>query len=176
MEVKKWGIPVVFHTLDALFYPCPVLTPGPTHFANARIISPETAFDLFFHKEILQLILHFTNLQGQRFVHEWRDVEKQELPGYLGLLIPAAMFKSQHESTKSLWGRETGRPLFAGTMSPKRFLQINLAVRFDDKLSTNGHTATGGTRSGTCGDYGPYGAPACQKCSTQGGTYVWMNS
>jgi len=117
------------------FYPRPVLTPGPTHLANAKIISPETAFNLFFHEEILQLILHFTNLQGKRFVHEWRDVEKHELQGYLGLLIPAGMFKSQHESTKSRGGRETGRPLFAGTMSPKTFLQINLAVRFDDQLS-----------------------------------------
>ena len=110
------------HETTVPFYPCPVLTPGITHFANARIISPETAFNLFFHEESLQLILHFTNLQGKRFVHEWRDVEKHELQGYLGLLILAGMFKSQH------------------------------------------------------GDYGAYGAPACQKCSTQGGTYVWMNS
>ena len=58
---------------------------------------------------------------------------------YLGLLILAGMFRSQHESNKSLWDNETGRAIFAATMSQKRFLQINLAVRFDDRLS--GQTA-----------------------------------
>ncbi|XP_070710531.1 piggyBac transposable element-derived protein 4-like [Pempheris klunzingeri] len=119
------------------FFPPPILTPGPTHMAIARISSPETAFDLFFTEDILQLILHFTNLQGRRTSKHWKDVSKEELRAYLGLLILAGMFKSQHESTKSLWNRETGvgRAIFAASMSQKRFIQINLALRFDDQLS-----------------------------------------
>ncbi|XP_049923578.1 uncharacterized protein LOC126404422 [Epinephelus moara] len=48
------------------FLPPPILTPGPTHFALARI--PDTAFELFFPKDTQQQILHFTNLQGRRFI------------------------------------------------------------------------------------------------------------
>ncbi len=50
-------------------------------------------------------------------------------------MILAGLFKSQHESVRSLCDKETGRPIFAATMSEKRFLQINLALRFDDRLS-----------------------------------------
>ena len=81
------------------FFPPPILTLGPTHYALARISSTETAFDLFFPEDILQLIQHFTNLQGRRSVNEWIDLIEEELQAYLKLMILAGMFRSQHEST-----------------------------------------------------------------------------
>lgn len=140
------------------FFPPPILTPGPSYFTLARISSPETVFDLFFPDDILQLILHFTNLQGRRSVNGWRDVSEEELRAYLGLLILAGLFRSQHESTKSLWDNETGRAIFAATMSQKRFSQINLTMRFDDRLS---QPETRWLRSQTCGADGAPASPSC---------------
>ncbi|XP_035765650.1 piggyBac transposable element-derived protein 4-like [Neolamprologus brichardi] len=120
------------------FFPPPILTPGPTHYAIARISSPVSSFNLFFAEDIMQLILHFTNLQGKRSVKEWKDTDEEELRAYMGLLVLAGMYRSQHESTTSLWDGETGRVLFPATMSKKRFAQINLAIRFDDRLSRPG--------------------------------------
>ena len=82
--------------------PChsfPILAPEMTYYALARISSTETAFDLFFPEDILQLIQHFTNLQGRRSVNEWIDLIEEELQAYLKLMILAGMFRSQHEST-----------------------------------------------------------------------------
>ncbi len=59
------------HEVTLPFFPPAILTPGPTHYALARIRSPECAFDLFSLDEFLQLILHFTNLQGRRSMNDW---------------------------------------------------------------------------------------------------------
>ena len=57
------------HKESLPFFTPPILIIGSTYYALARINSPETAFDLFFPEDILQLILHFTNLQGRRSVN-----------------------------------------------------------------------------------------------------------
>lgn len=120
------------------FFPSSILTPGPTHYAISRISSPVSAFDLLFAEDLMQLIRHFTNLQGKRSVKDWKDVGEEELRAYMGLLILAGLYRSQHEATKTLWDGMTGRVLFPATMSHKRFLQINRAIRFDDRLSRSG--------------------------------------
>ncbi|XP_005914596.1 piggyBac transposable element-derived protein 4 [Haplochromis burtoni] len=120
------------------YFPSSILIPGPTHYATARISSPVSAFDLLFAEDLMQLIRHFTNLQGKRSIKDWKDVEEEELRAYMGLLILAGLYRSQHESTISLWDGVTGRVFFPATMSQKRFHQINHALRFDDRLSRSG--------------------------------------
>ena len=56
----------------------------------------------FSPEDILQLILQFTNLQWRRSVNEWIDLSEEELWAYLGLLILAGMFRSQHVSTVNI--------------------------------------------------------------------------
>ncbi|XP_031583572.2 piggyBac transposable element-derived protein 4-like [Oreochromis aureus] len=126
------------HEETLRFFPASILTPGPTHYATARISSPVSAFDLLFAEDLMQLIRHFTNLQGKRSVKQWKDVGEEELRAYMGLLILAGLYRSQHEATESLWDGVTGRVIFPATMSRKRFQQINLALRFDDHLSRPG--------------------------------------
>lgn len=53
------------HKESLPFFPPPILTAGPTYYALARISSTETAFDLFFPEDILQLILHFTTCREE---------------------------------------------------------------------------------------------------------------
>ncbi|XP_061734550.1 piggyBac transposable element-derived protein 4-like isoform X2 [Nerophis ophidion] len=123
------------HEVALPFLPPPIWNSGPTNYAVSRIRSPETAFGLFFPEDIMQHLLQMTNLQGQRSVTAWQDINMVELRAYLGLLILSGIFKSRHESTKSMWDGETGRSVFAATMSKKRFVSINRAVSFDDELS-----------------------------------------
>nr|XP_061828933.1 piggyBac transposable element-derived protein 4-like isoform X1 [Nerophis lumbriciformis] len=123
------------HEVTLPFLPPPIWNSGPTNYAVSRIRSPETAFGLFFPDDIMQHLLQMTNLQGQRSVTAWQDINMVELRAYLGLLILSGIFKSRHESTKSMWDGETGRSVFAATMSKKRFVGINRAVSFDDELS-----------------------------------------
>lgn len=79
-----------------------------------------STFNLFFAEDIMQLILHFTNLQGNRSVKDWKDIDEEELQVYMGLLILAGLYRSQHETTTSLWDGETGRLLFPATMPKKK--------------------------------------------------------
>lgn len=53
----------------------------------------ERFLSLFFAEDIMQLILHFTDLQGKRSVKDGKDVGEEELRAYMGLLI---LYRSQH--------------------------------------------------------------------------------
>ncbi|KAI7805227.1 putative piggyBac transposable element-derived protein 4-like [Triplophysa rosa] len=65
-----------------------------------------------------KLILDMTNLEGTRvFGESWKILDEIHLKAYIGLLILAGVFKSNGESTSSLWNAETGRAIFPATMS-----------------------------------------------------------
>lgn len=109
--------------------------PGPTHYAVARISDPLSSFRLFLTDEIMNHIVAMTNLHGRRTISAWRDLDKDEMLAYVGLLILAGVYRSKHEPTSSLWSEKTGRSIFRAAMSQKRFSHISSALRFDDKLS-----------------------------------------
>lgn len=50
-----------------------------------------------------------------------------------GLLLLAGVFRSNNESTESLWDSKKGRPIFAATMSLKTFKKISRVIRFDSR-------------------------------------------
>ncbi|XP_070400479.1 piggyBac transposable element-derived protein 4-like [Nothobranchius furzeri] len=58
-----------------------------------------------------------------------------ELRALFGLLILAGVHRSRGESSASLWGEETGRPIFRATMSLGRFHMLTATLRFDDRLT-----------------------------------------
>lgn len=124
------------HTETLRYFPAATnVTPGPTHYAAARIRDPASSFALLFTDEIVQHTVAMTNLHGRRPVAGWRDMDCDELHAYVGLLILAGVYRSRHESSRSLWSDKCGRDIFRATMSHKRFHQIVGALRFDDKLS-----------------------------------------
>lgn len=126
--------------VSAHYVPPRIPSSGPTLYAIARIKNPETAFNLFFPDDIIQLILDMTNLHGKRTVTNWAFLTAQELRAYMGLLILAGMYRSKNEATLSLWDKEMGRPVFAETMTQGRFSHINRALCFDDeKRRPQGH-------------------------------------
>ncbi|XP_049450308.1 piggyBac transposable element-derived protein 4-like [Epinephelus fuscoguttatus] len=110
--------------------------PGPTAYAKRNVTDRLTScLDLFLTNDIIQLILRMTNLEGQRTRGHWKEITETELRGFFGLLLLAGLYRSRGESTRSLWGEEMGRPVFRGTMSYKRFEELAMKLRFDDKLS-----------------------------------------
>lgn len=109
------------------------MTPGPTHYATARITTLQSCFDLFITEEIIQLLLENTNLHGMRFVMDWIDFDSTDIQAYIGLLILAGMYKSRYESTRSLWDVENGRSIFRATMSHHKFKLLSSTLRFDFK-------------------------------------------
>lgn len=108
---------------------------GPTHYAVSRISDPLSSFRLFLTDEIMHHVVEMTNLHGRRTMSAWRDLDKDELLAYVGLLILAGVYRSKHEATTSLWSEKTGRSIFRAAMSQKRFSHITRALRFDEKLS-----------------------------------------
>lgn len=123
------------HTETLHYFPAAIVTPGPTHYAVARIRDPASSFALLFTDEIVQHTVAMTNLHGRRAVAGWYDMDCDELRAYVGLLILAGVYRSRHESSLSLWGDKCRRDIFRATMSMKRFYHIGGALRFDDKLT-----------------------------------------
>ncbi len=109
------------------------LTPGPTSYATSQIDTLRSTFDLFLTDEIIQHIVNMTNRHGRRSYTAWKDVDATELQAFIGLLLLAGVYRSRKESTDSLWDDQTGRTIFRATMSGKRFVELNAALRFDDK-------------------------------------------
>lgn len=109
-------------------------TPGITRYAKAKIDTIFSTFDLCFPHKIRSLIVEKTNENGkEKFCSSWTDLTDQEFLTYIGLLILAGVYKSNHESMTTLWHDVLGRPIFRATMSLQRFKNINTALTFDNK-------------------------------------------
>uniref|UniRef100_A0A1A7Y6J1 PiggyBac transposable element-derived protein domain-containing protein n=1 Tax=Iconisemion striatum TaxID=60296 RepID=A0A1A7Y6J1_9TELE len=108
---------------------------GITRFAVSQIQTLEDSFDFFLTRSILDIIIRHTNTEGRRKNKSWVDTDIVELRAFLGLLILAGVYRSNGESSSSLWGEETGRPIFRATMSLRRFHELTSTLRFDDRLT-----------------------------------------
>lgn len=110
---------------------------GPTYYAAARISDLTSSFEQLLTEEILQHIVAMTNLHGRCSNPDWRDVNREELQAYFGLLILANIYRSKYESTLSLWSEKSGQSNFQGTMSHKRFHHISHCVSTTTNLDPN---------------------------------------
>ncbi|XP_041666997.1 piggyBac transposable element-derived protein 4-like [Cheilinus undulatus] len=110
--------------------------PGITRYAASHINDLEDSFSFFITEEIIDTIVRQTNVQGGRKAGDgWKEVDRVEMRAYLGLLLLAGVHRSRGEATCSLWGEDTGRPIFRATMSLKRFITLSRMIRFDDRLT-----------------------------------------
>ena len=107
--------------------------PGPTRYALRNVDSPISAFQLFMRQEIIGEVQRWTNKEGQIvYAEQWKNVSREELLCYLGLLILAGVYKSRNEAIIELWNQERGRPVFTKSMARGRFQQISRVIRFDN--------------------------------------------
>lgn len=110
------------------------MTPGPTRYAISRVDDIKSSFQLFLPESIERIVLDMTNLEGRRvFGDTWKELDQADLHAYMGLLILAGVYRSNHEATMSLWDAESGRPIFRATMSLGQFHMISRVIRFDNR-------------------------------------------
>lgn len=103
-------------------------------------IEPLEAWQKIFSHDILDIVVHYTNLKIQEFRNkpgnqkrtEYRETNSLEINGFLGLLLLTAVFKSNNESIESIFSTDgTGREIFRLVMSAKRFAVLLACLRFD---------------------------------------------
>ena len=67
----------------------------------------------------------------------WKTYDTISLRTYIGLLLLAGVYKSNHELLPRLWDDIEGHFIFRATMSLRRFQNIASVMRFDDRLTRN---------------------------------------
>ncbi|XP_058836768.1 piggyBac transposable element-derived protein 4 [Topomyia yanbarensis] len=90
-------------------------------------------FELIFDDKIIDIIVCHTNSEAKKHEKEWKDIDRVELKGYIGLLIAAGVERSSKRNYQEFFGRMRGLPIFKATMALKRFGSILRYIRFDDK-------------------------------------------
>lgn len=103
--------------------------------------NPEDLWNLLFTEEMLNEIIHWTNVK----IHQCRlkykdsthyslkDIDLLEMKAFLGLLIYTEVFKSGNENVDCLFATDgTGRDVFRCTMSKRRFETFLACLRFDN--------------------------------------------
>jgi len=78
--------------------------PGPTGFAKQRVASdnPVESFHVFFDNDMFDLVVRFTNLEGGRVKPGWRNVDRNEVQAFIGLVILRGLYKAAGEATREL--------------------------------------------------------------------------
>ncbi|CAF4519394.1 unnamed protein product, partial [Didymodactylos carnosus] len=112
------------------------------------------AFKLFFTNELLDEIVHYTNLyaaqcfaQNKRLRQDyntvksisshWIPVDRIELEAFIGLLLQSGVNQNNHELLPELWDISKSRPLYRATMSLQRFQHLLRFTRFDNREHRN---------------------------------------
>lgn len=141
----KWSVEP-FHTRNTRTqrHNIMVQLPGLKQRARALGTKPEPleTWGLMIDDDILNIIIHFTNLKLQKAKNlqknpnttEMRNVDLIEMKAFIGLLFYSAIFKSNHEDTRAMWATDgTGRDIFRCVLSRNRFEIILSHLRFDDR-------------------------------------------
>lgn len=90
------------------------IKPGPTRFATRNVDSPMSAFQLFMRGPILDEIEKWTNTEGRNiFADSWKNLARDELHCYLGVLILIGVYRAKNEPVSELWNKERGRSVIS---------------------------------------------------------------
>nr|CAH7766783.1 unnamed protein product [Callosobruchus chinensis] len=94
-------------------------------------------FNLFLTKDMKEMICCHTNEEADRYFgarnaknpenkKEWLVLEKDELDGFLGVLLKAGALRCRRESTREMWSTNTSirRSFFTAALPRDRFEQL----------------------------------------------------
>lgn len=98
--------------------------------------TPREVFEAFFTAEIIEEVVTCTNGYGvQKFLESWKPVTKNEMLGFIAILIATGRNKQNHVSLDELWtSNKVWRiEFYRLVMSKNRFKQIYICLRFDDR-------------------------------------------
>ena len=113
---------------------------------NAKDIKNEVdAFTCFIDEDMLKQVVKHTNNRARRDLRangknpdEWAPVDLCEIRGIVGLLYLIGVYRSQHESLRSLWSSgPSGRAIFPASFGRNRFEQLVANLRFDSREDRN---------------------------------------
>lgn len=104
------------------------------------IKTPKEAFLAFLSPDIIQEVVHCTNLYGKKYYEQrnrktaWRQVTCAEMRAFIAVLIAAGRNNQNHINVQQLWSSNSfWRIGFYGiTISKNRFCDIYTCLRFDD--------------------------------------------
>ena len=83
---------------------------GPTRTVVTHLQDIKSSIELLIPDTIQKIILDCTNLEVRCvFGERWKEMDQTHLHIYFGVIFLAGVFKSNGESTESLWDAETGR-------------------------------------------------------------------
>jgi hypothetical protein len=106
---------------------------GSTWMVVTHVQDIKSSFELFIPDTIQKIILDCTNLEGRCvFGERWKEMDQANLHAYFEVLILSGVFRSNGESTESLWDAETGRELSCAKMSLENFHMISRIILFDN--------------------------------------------
>ena len=120
--------------------------PGPIGGLFHCIASPQDAFYKFISCNIVEKVLHCTNLEGRRVAAQhnktWRAVDKDELLAFIGLVLLAGVEKSWDVPALEQFCDLTQNPMYKAAISIGRFEDIRRYFRFDDKRTRHSRLET----------------------------------
>lgn len=102
-----------------------VLPPG------KRLDSALDCFRIIFDNAVLNIIVRYTNIEAKKYKQNWKDIDKNELMAYIGLLIIEGVDRSSKRNYNEFFNRLRGLPIFRATMSRDRFKDFLRFVRFE---------------------------------------------
>ena len=76
------------------------------------------AFLCFFDEDMLRMIIEHINKYGENYKGKdnWSPVDSDEIKGIIGLFFVMGVYRSQHESLRSMWSSgPSGRAIFPAT-------------------------------------------------------------
>lgn len=93
------------------------------------------AFHAIMDEATINIIVKFTNIEGNKRNPNWNPVDNIEILAFIGLLIAAGVDRSSKKNYQEFYGTLRGLPIFKATMPRNRFRDILRFIRFDDKDS-----------------------------------------
>lgn len=109
---------------------------GPAQICH-HVKTAKEAFECYISPDIIQEVLRYTNLYGERHVENWRPVTENELKCFIAVLIAAGRNKQNRLDVNMMWTQHGAWRIdfYRFAMSKKRFTQIFICLRFDDPVT-----------------------------------------
>ena len=98
--------------------------------------------ELFISKDIQELLVAEMNRKIANYIEDNQGKPRVTIPDYtdlmefkafIGLWYARGFFEWNYTDVDRLWNTSTSNPIFAGTMSKKRFKQLLMFLTFDDR-------------------------------------------
>ena len=96
--------------------------------------SPAETFDLFISRDMIKLIVKYTNEEGKMQRGDaWKETDDVEIRGLIGILVFLGAQKQSKVNLTTIWEPLIGQDFVRATMSKNRCFQLLNTLRFDNK-------------------------------------------